>query len=522
MGNATISQIKAASNAGTSTFTTTALTTKPAVGDKLLLAMIDTLATTGTTITPPGGWATISAIAHKPMGSRNAEIYTYTYTQADSDANTLSWTIVQSANSAATYAVINLKEGLDLSNMVVGAYSVAAASVTTQTTTGITTSLPAGTLVISAQFEATAATETDAQVTLTTSGWTRNAWAGGQTNTILLASKTMSSAGTPGDLVSQWPNATQNRGSIMLAFPPSVAAVVHLAGRISDSAQKAVAGIWQYYDGTSLKEFSSMQLVRVGRKVSELHANGHIPVIAHRGGSVDYAEHSLRGYTQCAIEGVDALEFSIAITSDKKRFGLHDSTINRTTPSAPASYDPKDHTWAEVQAYLCSVGDGAGFGPQPYMLLDDLVAAYGKTHTLVLDPKVIGSTNLPDFYAYVKTIPDYQERVVLKYFHTGTGIADAARAMGVKSWGYAYAGDIDGTSGGTQLSATAAKWDYIGQDYGASQDIWNQTLAIAGSKPVWAHICPSTTAASTGLSKGATGLMVSGVRSVMADRYYSN
>ena len=41
-------------------------------------------------------------------------------------------------------------------------------------------------------------------------------------------------------------------------------------------------------------------------------------------------------------------------------------------------------TWAEVQEYQITCGPG---GAQPYMRLQDLLEAYGRSHVLILDPK---------------------------------------------------------------------------------------------------------------------------------------
>jgi lysyl-tRNA synthetase class I len=49
----------------------------------------------------------------------------------------------------------------------------------------------------------------------------------------------------------------------------------------------------------------------------------------------------------------------------------------------------------------------------------------------------------------------------------------------------------------------------IGMDYTASQAVWDEALALG--KPVIGHIAPSQSAYNTAMSKGASGVQVSGV-----------
>lgn len=260
------------------------------------------------------------------------------------------------------------------------------------------------------------------------------------------------------------------------------------------------------YNGTE-EVSASLTTVPVGRTVSQFFMGGP-PGVAHRCGSFDYAEHSMRGATQSVLLDYDALEFSVARSSDGVFFGLHDSTLNRTSPDAPDGYDPSQHSWAEIQQYLCRVGSAdTAFGPQPYVRLVDVLDAYAGTHTFLIDPKVIGPNYWSALLDVIMKYPNPTERFVGKYFCTGTGWADLCRARGLKTWGYYYSADIP-----TNLPNTAAKWDWLGLDVNSTQAEWDTIKAYG--KPVLGHIPNSAAQATSGLDKGADGLMVAAVRAV--------
>lgn len=235
-------------------------------------------------------------------------------------------------------------------------------------------------------------------------------------------------------------------------------------------------------------------------------------VIAHRGGSVDYAEMSMRSYTQSVFLGADALEYSIARTSDGVYVGLHDQTIDRTTPSVDGqNWDPKNHTYAELQAYMAKAGADTSFGDQPYSKLEDLLATYGQSHCIFFDPKYIAQNQYATLLDYMSAqVPDPTKNLVGKYFFSNLVFARACAARGIKTWGYYYTSDIQAGSHVT----TADEWTFVGLEYTATQAIFD-TLASTG-RPIISHIAPDKAAYQLGLSKGAVGMMVSGIRSVFS------
>lgn len=229
---------------------------------------------------------------------------------------------------------------------------------------------------------------------------------------------------------------------------------------------------------------------------------------AHRGGSVSYAEMSLYAYTQCVVRGYGVLEVSLARTSDGVWFGLHDQTTDRT--SGGVYGNASSQTWAQIQAQQIVVG-GQG-APQPYMRWEELVAAYGNTHVLVVDPKYgLGSYRTEFLNMVYNSLGP--TKAIIKYSGPGSGAAalsTAAKAMGFETWGFFYASDASAAQGGNgNLQTWGSYWTLLGMEYGASQAIWDEALAFG--KPVIGHIAPDQAAYDTAIAKGASGVQVSGV-----------
>lgn len=229
---------------------------------------------------------------------------------------------------------------------------------------------------------------------------------------------------------------------------------------------------------------------------------------AHRGGSASYPEHSLYAYTQAVARGYGVLEVSLGRTSDGVWFGLHDQTTDYT--SGGTYGNASSQTWAQIQ--MQNIVVGATGAPQPYMRLEELIEIYGSTHIFVLDPKYALGSYRTEFLNMVNTLLG-PTRAIMKYSGGGSGatsFSTAARAMGYETWGFFYAADASSALGGSgSLQTWGPSWTLIGMEYGASQAVWNEALALG--KPVIGHIAPNQMAYDTAMAKGASGVQVSGV-----------
>ncbi|MEV8213205.1 glycerophosphodiester phosphodiesterase family protein [Leifsonia sp. NPDC077715] len=233
--------------------------------------------------------------------------------------------------------------------------------------------------------------------------------------------------------------------------------------------------------------------------------------VAHRGGSRDWPEMSLEAYRNSVALGVNALEMSLARTSDGVWFGLHDATLDRT--SGTSGFVAADHTWKEVQRYRITAAgtDRPGQAPQPYLRFEDLVAAYGTTHTIFVDPKVVPTEHLGELFTLMAKVENPTRTFVAKGYCTAQAWPVDARARGYQTWGYYYGAEL---AADPELYAkTQARWTWLGLDYQGGEPAWAQFTA--SGKPVLAHIVPTRAAADTALRLGANGLVVSGVQEVL-------
>jgi hypothetical protein len=229
--------------------------------------------------------------------------------------------------------------------------------------------------------------------------------------------------------------------------------------------------------------------------------------MAHRGGSADYPEMSLRAYTQSAVEGFGCLEWSTQRTIDGVFIGCHDPYINRVVGLPGTDLVVANMTWAAIQEYLIiPPAEHPERTSQPFMRIEELIEAYGPSHVLMIDPKNVGSAN----YAALLDIMDAgggPERFLGKWVGSNQTWSDALHARDYQAWGAFYDTDDQAT-----VTATQVQWDLLGFNYGASQVDWDFITSFG--KPVYAHVCPNQAAVDTGVSRGAVGAQVSGIEAV--------
>ncbi len=247
-----------------------------------------------------------------------------------------------------------------------------------------------------------------------------------------------------------------------------------------------------------------------GKRVSELFASDPFSV-AHHGGSADWPEMSLFAYRQAVAHHADALEISLARTSDGAWFGLHDATLDRT--SGTSDFVVSDHTWRDVSRYsITAKGTTDPAQPRrPYLLFEDMLREFGETHTIFVDPKTVPARYFSELLALMRRVSNPRETFVAKGYCTGADWPAFAAEQKWRSWGYYYGAEIEATP--DLLGTTQSRWTSLGLDYGASSGSWAQVTAL--DKPVIGHIIPSKKGADRARRLGARGLMLSGVTEVL-------
>jgi hypothetical protein len=247
-----------------------------------------------------------------------------------------------------------------------------------------------------------------------------------------------------------------------------------------------------------------------GKQVTELFAAADFSV-AHRGGSADWPEMSSYAYQQAAAHGVDALEISLARTSDGVWFGLHDATLDRT--SGTSGFVAAEHTWKEVTQYLISARETSDprQPERPYLRFTDLLRDFGESHTIFVDPKVVPPQYFPELVAMMMGVSKPRETFVAKGYCTAGRWPQLAAEQRWKSWGYYYGTEIEASP--DLLSSTQSRWTSLGLDFEASAGSWSRINELG--KPVIGHIIPSRKDADRVRRLGAQGLMLSGVTEVL-------
>lgn len=503
-----------------------------ATGDALIL-VVEQLSSAGAPATPDG-WTLRGSNTH---GTRSG----YAYTKVRGSDTSV--TVTRAANGAGRAVVAALGgTRVDPATWIFGtpkgrSQSPANSSTTTNAPSIQTTQV--NTMVVAIFGEATTAAEGAGYTPGLMNG---AAWfyAGQQTTTdietVFLAYQAKMLPGDTLDVMAMYANAQSTNAWGMLIGIPSLDTADPVVAKLPAKAADGAGGIIDVglvgYDGSAEVALAKVEYVHGGTMVPDLDRTSRVWTMGHRGGSLDYQEHSARGYVECAINHLDVLEFSVAMSSDGVLFGLHDDTLNRTSSSlGSTAVKPGDRTWAQIQALVQDLpnrGDSR-FTTAPYLSLDDFVAQWASSHTLMFDPKVLSTAQRKVLMARLQQIPDYQRRVLGKYYTTGTAIADEFHAIGCKVWGYSYTADLgtfpNGTGTGqpfvvrtdsSSTVGTASKWDYLGLEYTADDRAWAAMLQVAGSKKVVAHIVPTAAAATSAVAKGARALQVSGVRSVSA------
>ena len=219
--------------------------------------------------------------------------------------------------------------------------------------------------------------------------------------------------------------------------------------------------------------------------------------VAHRLGGTEYPEFTQKGLTESLRAGFKALELSVRRCSTGEFVLIHDWVTTRTVPGT--DYQIWNTPWSVLSGLQQASGG--------FLRLTDVVNQVGSDIVLAIDHKVtsskpVGSQGDMDseneLFAYLDTIPNAQDRVLIKQFVNG-GVATRGKAKGYKSMCMMYPNEV----AGADLSA----FDVLGMEWNAEQSVWD-TLKATG-KPLIAHIITTKQQADTALARGATGLMAS-------------
>jgi Glycerophosphoryl diester phosphodiesterase len=220
--------------------------------------------------------------------------------------------------------------------------------------------------------------------------------------------------------------------------------------------------------------------------------------VAHRGGSANWPEETLYGYTQAAAwasPSVLAFEVSVWMSSDGVFVASHDQTTGRVFNGT--SYDINVTPWATLQSLTTKVG---GY---PIARLDALLAAFPDRVWFVENK---GSSGITSFFNLLDANGG-SGRIVSKQPADNIPVNAEARARGYKTWGYYF------ESGTSTIASTQSRWDLLGEDYTASPASWAEVKSYG--KPVLAHIVATAANKALADTYSPAGYMASGVMEVV-------
>ena len=484
-----------------------------ATNDWIILILTSAATSSGTRQpTPSAGWTNI--VPFGTVGSGTMTFGVWAHKKASGESS-YTWTQTTAEANNTISRMIFVRGADDIAHWITGTFQNRATSATTLTNIAPSvTAVTDHTLALLISAERTTATETDSQVTCDnfTKDWFDNVY----DSTIFVANKDMVTAGATGSVTVTYPNShSQNGVAGILAIPGTVSTSIGLPIKVSNGTNLTDATFQLANGAGGLTVPGAYKTVRPGYSSVTQMLSQTMFYCAHRGGSLDFPEMSLYAYGQSALLGYPALELSLARTADGVWFGLHDATLDRT--SGVSGVDPSTLTWSQVQSYQI-LGTVATNNPsqsnRPYMRWEEIMSLYYNTHVLFVDPKVAINyrTELLNMMDAMPGTPT--THFVAKYYGVSGGASNTsgwnfdAKARGYKTWGYFYESDS------ANYATYAPRWDILGMDYSASQSAWNSLAAAAPGKPIMGHICPNQAAATTAISKGAVGLMVSGVKAV--------
>ncbi|WP_327304816.1 glycerophosphodiester phosphodiesterase [Streptomyces sp. NBC_01298] len=93
-------------------------------------------------------------------------------------------------------------------------------------------------------------------------------------------------------------------------------------------------------------------------------------VIAHRGASHEYPEHTMAAYRQAIADGADALECDVRLTADHRLVCVHDRRVERTSDGRGVV---SEMTYEELRALDFGAWKGPGHAGAGVLLFEDLL-----------------------------------------------------------------------------------------------------------------------------------------------------
>jgi hypothetical protein len=317
-------------------------------------------------------------------------------------------------------------------------------------------------------------------------------WVGYRTSTGTVAATAVDWIGAPAAPAVQ---------SVTLAYTPPPAPVAIELEVVGQGT--GTASVWDGTDELPVTRIDALPWT--GYTITEMDADiaaGRDVYWAHRGGSLDWPEMTMRAYTNAVWRGCRALEVSVRRSSDGVWIMSHDATLTRATGGASTATITATDSSAMLGAPVTVAAAGGVIGR-----VEDVLEAWPRM-LWVIDNKT--GESAADLFAIIKArVPDWSNRVIIKIDGAhAVSLFQTARAAGFKTAAYFFGDTTD-----AKITENMPHVDYPGMDYLADQARWDYLIAFG--KPIWGHVLPSLAAKVTAETKGARIFQCAAVKAIV-------
>lgn len=222
---------------------------------------------------------------------------------------------------------------------------------------------------------------------------------------------------------------------------------------------------------------------------------------AHRGGSANWSEMTMRAYTNAVWWGAKALEISVCVSADGVFIMSHDTTLDRVTGTNLGAIS----TLNASQMLGLPVIEPQGGGVVGR--LEDVLDSYSDL-LLIIDNKT--GAQYQAFMTLIKQhVPDWQNQVILKI----DGASSASRFAEAQTAGFKTAAYFYDSTSAQKIIDNMPYTDYPGLNNSAAQSYWNTLLAY--NKPIWGHVLQTTSNYTEAKTKGAKIFQCANVKTLI-------
>lgn len=239
----------------------------------------------------------------------------------------------------------------------------------------------------------------------------------------------------------------------------------------------------------------------------------------HRGGSVDWAEHTMRAYTNAVWLGARNIEVSVWFSTDDVAYACHDADLASMTNGTDTRRIDALSSAELDQVVITKAGAGSG---EKLVRLSTIIAKFGDYCVITIEDK--SYSHMVQLIALLQSMypKDAVTRFIIKAFGAGgTGHMTLPNSLGFASWGYFYT--AAGQIAPEQVPEKARLYTTIGIPWDTPQSVvagQTNTGTYDGAKslgiPLIIHIVPSAAAAQTARDRAGDQLVGMQISSPLA------